>query len=125
MAELNQSWEQKLERTKEIQKTREVALEEMGIAIKEGEKGTIGLSTPQKLPHLINLNEDPLMSECLIYYIKEGITRVGTYTATVAFSLATFFFLFLLQLLRVWLLKIDSSGYPTSRIKCLGRALHF
>jgi len=28
-------------------------------------------------PHLVNLNEDPLMSECLVYYIKEGLTRVG------------------------------------------------
>ncbi|MEQ2160495.1 Kinesin-like protein kif1b, partial [Goodea atripinnis] len=28
-------------------------------------------------PHLVNLNEDPLMSECLLYYIKDGITRVG------------------------------------------------
>ena len=26
-------------------------------------------------PHLVNLNEDPLMSECLLYYIKEGTTR--------------------------------------------------
>ena len=26
-------------------------------------------------PHLVNLNEDPLMSECLLYYIKDGITR--------------------------------------------------
>lgn len=28
-------------------------------------------------PHLVNLNEDPLMSECLVYYLKEGLTRVG------------------------------------------------
>lgn len=28
-----------------------------------------------KTPHLVNLNEDPLMSECLLYYIKDGITR--------------------------------------------------
>jgi hypothetical protein len=28
-------------------------------------------------PHLVNLNEDPLMSECLLYYIKQGTTRVG------------------------------------------------
>lgn len=27
--------------------------------------------------HLVNLNEDPLMSECLLYYIKNGQTRVG------------------------------------------------
>lgn len=26
-------------------------------------------------PHLVNLNEDPLMSECLLYYIKDGVTR--------------------------------------------------
>lgn len=28
-------------------------------------------------PHLVNLNEDPLMSECLLYYIKDGVTRLG------------------------------------------------
>ncbi|CAG5136304.1 unnamed protein product, partial [Candidula unifasciata] len=32
-------------------------------------------------PHLVNLNEDPLMSECLLYYIKEGTTRVGLHDA--------------------------------------------
>ena len=26
-------------------------------------------------PHLVNLNEDPLMSECLLYYVKDGVTR--------------------------------------------------
>lgn len=26
-------------------------------------------------PHLVNLNEDPLMSECLLYHIKDGVTR--------------------------------------------------
>ena len=34
-------------------------------------------------PHLVNLNEDPSMSECLIYYIKEGITRVGSAEANI------------------------------------------
>ena len=29
------------------------------------------------MAHLVNLCEDPLMSECLIYYIKEGVTRTG------------------------------------------------
>lgn len=33
--------------------------------------------SPKRTPHLVNLNEDPLMAECLLYYIKEGITRVG------------------------------------------------
>jgi len=26
----------------------------------------------------VNLNEDPLMSECLLYYIKDGRTLVGS-----------------------------------------------
>lgn len=36
-----------------------------------------GVYTPKNTPHLVNLNEDPLMSECLIYYLKEGNTTVG------------------------------------------------
>ena len=63
----------------------------MGIAVKRGEKGAIGLTTPQKLPYLINLNEDPLMSECLLYYIKEGVMRIGTQKALV-FLFSYFFF---------------------------------
>ncbi len=35
-------------------------------------------------PHLVNLNEDPFMSECLLYYIKDGITRVGSTEANIA-----------------------------------------
>ena len=29
------------------------------------------------MAHLVNLCEDPLMSECLIYYIKDGVTKTG------------------------------------------------
>lgn len=34
-----------------------------------------GLALLFQTPHLVNLNEDPLMSECLLYYIKDGTTR--------------------------------------------------
>ncbi|CAM9301370.1 unnamed protein product [Chrysoparadoxa australica] len=34
----------------------------------------------ETLPKLVNLNQDPLFSECLIYSIKEGITVVGSST---------------------------------------------
>ncbi|CAG2064328.1 unnamed protein product, partial [Timema podura] len=34
-------------------------------------------------PHLVNLNEDPSMSECLLYYIKDGVTRVGSAEANI------------------------------------------
>lgn len=53
---------------------REAVLAEMGVALKQ-DGGTIGVFSPKKTPHLVNLNEDPLMSECLIYYIKDGITK--------------------------------------------------
>ncbi|KAK3720237.1 hypothetical protein RRG08_007860 [Elysia crispata] len=76
IAELNLSWEEKLRKTESIRKEREAVLAEMGVALKE-DGGTIGVFSPKKSPHLVNLNEDPLMSECLLYYIKEGSTRVG------------------------------------------------
>lgn len=34
--------------------------------------------SPKQTPHLINLNEDPTLSECLLYYIKDGVTKLGT-----------------------------------------------
>jgi kinesin family protein 1 len=72
--DLNQTWEEKLQKTEEIHKEREQALEELGISI---EKGFVGLSTPKKMPHLVNLSDDPLLAECLIYNIKPGQTKVG------------------------------------------------
>ena len=64
----------------------------MGLAT--GEDGSaLGILHPKKVrivcksvnhpallqrPNLVNLNEDSLMSECLIYYLKDGITYVGS-----------------------------------------------
>jgi kinesin family protein 1 len=73
MESLNQSWEQKVAQTRAIQIEREKALEELGITV---DKGNVGVHTPKSLPHLVNLNEDPLMSECLIYQLKPGSTSV-------------------------------------------------
>ncbi|KAG0154633.1 hypothetical protein PDIDSM_201 [Penicillium digitatum] len=72
--DLNQTWEEKLQNTELIHKEREAALEELGINI---EKGFIGMSTPKKMPHLVNLSDDPLLAECLVYNIKPGTTTVG------------------------------------------------
>ena len=74
LSDLNQTWEQKLAKTEEIHKEREAALEELGISI---EKGFIGLSTPKRMPHLVNLSDDPLLAECLVYNLKPGVTTVG------------------------------------------------
>ncbi|KAL2152556.1 hypothetical protein VTH82DRAFT_5740 [Thermothelomyces myriococcoides] len=74
LRDLNQTWEEKLAKTEEIHKEREAALEELGISI---EKGFIGMSTPKKMPHLVNLSDDPLLAECLVYNLKPGVTTVG------------------------------------------------
>ncbi|KAK4057883.1 hypothetical protein OIO90_001102 [Microbotryomycetes sp. JL221] len=74
MASVTETWEEKLAKTQAIQKEREQALEALGITI---ERNLVGVHTPKKMPHLVNLNEDPLMSECLIYQIKPGKTTVG------------------------------------------------
>lgn len=74
MSSLNESWEDKLKKTQQIQQEREKALEELGITI---DKGNVGVHTPKNLPHLVNLNEDALMNECLLYQLRSGSTTVG------------------------------------------------
>ncbi|KAH8253832.1 hypothetical protein KR032_007065 [Drosophila birchii] len=80
IAELNETWEEKLKRTEEIRLQREAVFAEMGVAVKE-DGITVGVFSPKKTPHLVNLNEDPNLSECLLYYIKDGLTRLGTHEA--------------------------------------------
>ncbi|XP_021916348.1 kinesin-like protein unc-104 isoform X6 [Zootermopsis nevadensis] len=82
IAELNETWEEKLKRTETIRLQREAVFAEMGVAVKE-DGNTVGVFSPKKTPHLVNLNEDPSMSECLLYYIKDGFTRVGSAEANI------------------------------------------
>lgn len=77
IAELNETWEEKLKRTEQIRIQREAVFAEMGVAVKE-DGITVGVFSPKMTPHLVNLNEDPTLSECLLYYIKDGVTRLGT-----------------------------------------------
>ena len=46
MNDLNETWEQKMVRTQEVQKEREKALEELGITV---EKNNVGVHTPKKV----------------------------------------------------------------------------
>lgn len=46
MESLNETWEEKLERTQEVHKEREKALEELGITV---EKNNVGVHTPKKV----------------------------------------------------------------------------
>lgn len=83
MLQLNETWEEKLKKTEAIRMQREAVLSQIGVATREDGDAVGIFLTPQETPHLVNLNEDPLMSECLIYYLKDGLTRVGRSDAEV------------------------------------------
>lgn len=46
MADMNQTWEEKLQKTQEVHKEREKALEELGITV---EKNMIGVHAPKRV----------------------------------------------------------------------------
>ncbi|XP_042557222.1 kinesin-like protein KIF14 [Dipodomys spectabilis] len=67
MAELQRVWKEKLEQAekRKLQETKEL------------QKAGITFQMDNHLPNLVNLNEDPQLSEMLLYMIKEGTTTVG------------------------------------------------
>ncbi|CAF0916937.1 unnamed protein product, partial [Didymodactylos carnosus] len=81
MDSLCMSYEEKLKKTETIMQEREAAFHQLGLYAKT-DGYAVGIFSPKNTPHLVNLNEDPLMSECLMYFIKDGITRIGRDDAT-------------------------------------------
>ncbi|KAJ1173511.1 hypothetical protein NDU88_005343 [Pleurodeles waltl] len=69
MADMQRAWKEKLEHAEKRK------LEET----KELQKAGITFKMDNRLPNLVNLNEDPQLSEMLLYMIKEGQTTVGKY----------------------------------------------
>ncbi|NXN91305.1 KIF14 protein, partial [Rhinopomastus cyanomelas] len=67
MAEIERAWREKLEQA-EQRKVED---------IKELQKAGIAFRMDNRLPNLVNLNEDPQLSEVLLYMLKEGETTVG------------------------------------------------
>ena len=41
------------------------------------QKSGVAFTVDNKLPNLVNLNEDPQLSEVLLYVLKPGQTKVG------------------------------------------------
>ncbi|NWV98560.1 KIF14 protein, partial [Machaerirhynchus nigripectus] len=70
MAEMQRAWKEKLEQAEKRK------LED----IKELQKAGIAFKMDNHLPNLVNLNEDPQLSEVLLYMIKDGETTVGRCT---------------------------------------------
>ncbi|XP_015210921.2 kinesin-like protein KIF14 [Lepisosteus oculatus] len=67
MAEAHRTWKKKLEQAEKRKREEAKELQKAGIALK----------VDNRLPNLVNLNEDPQLSEMLLYMIKEGQTKVG------------------------------------------------
>ncbi|XP_039242228.1 kinesin-like protein KIF14 [Pipra filicauda] len=70
MAEMQRAWKEKFEQAEKRK------LED----IEELQKAGIAFKMDNHLPNLVNLNEDPQLSEVLLYMIKEGETTVGRCT---------------------------------------------
>ncbi|XP_073427852.1 kinesin-like protein KIF14 isoform X2 [Dendrobates tinctorius] len=69
MSALHRAWKEKLEQAEQRKKEE----------TKEFQKAGITFKMDNRLPNLVNLNEDPQLSEMLLYMIKEGKTTVGKY----------------------------------------------
>ncbi|KAM9461389.1 kinesin-like protein KIF14 isoform 1-T1 [Clarias gariepinus] len=67
MAEVHRTWKEKLEHAEKRKREETKELQRVGITFK----------VDNRLPNLVNLNEDPQLSEMLLYMIKEGQTKVG------------------------------------------------
>jgi kinesin family protein 1 len=73
MQSLNETWEQKMIRTQEVQKEREKALEELGITV---EKNLVGVHTPKRVRALsdivqlaVDIWRQPRCHTWLIWYV--------------------------------------------------------
>lgn len=67
MAESTRNWQEKLAITEKRKLEEAEKLKKAGISFK----------VDNRLPNLVNLNEDPQLSEMLLYMLKEGETTVG------------------------------------------------
>ncbi|KAJ3130999.1 kinesin-like protein Klp8 [Physocladia obscura] len=66
-------------RMAEIEANRVEILKDLGINIELPSKisNAVGVLAPKTMPHLVNLSEDPLASDCLLYRLPVGQHRVG------------------------------------------------
>ncbi|KAM6963083.1 kinesin-like protein KIF14 [Aplochiton taeniatus] len=67
MAEAHRAWREKLEQAEKRKREETKELQRAGVTFK----------VDNRLPNLVNLNEDPQLSEMLLYMIHEGQTQVG------------------------------------------------
>eukprot|EP00045_Choanoeca_perplexa_P016795 m.231199 g.231199 ORF g.231199 m.231199 type:complete len:1500 (+) comp17361_c0_seq2:265-4764(+) len=71
MAAMNRSWEEKLREAEKMRQENAKQMEASGVTQNVHK-------VDNRLPNLVNLNEDPQLSEMLIYMLRDGETVVGT-----------------------------------------------
>jgi len=74
MSDMKDAWEEKVRQSESLLQERTQQLQGTGIAFK---RSSSAIRLEKDLPSLVNLNEDALMTECLIYYLHPGKTSVG------------------------------------------------
>ncbi len=71
VAELNETWEEKLKRTESIRHQRELVFAEMGVAIKDDGE-TVGFFSPKK----VNESQIPFKHVSQIHYFRHLISSI-------------------------------------------------
>ena len=66
MEQYSLTWDEKLQRTGQMQEDRRSALEKMGISVESS-----GIKVDKERYFLVNLNADPSLNELLVYYIHD------------------------------------------------------
>ena len=80
MKEQTKTWEERLKETKLAAEEQVKQLSRAGISVGAGDSGKdfeVLQEKKRTVPHLFNLNEDPLMSGVVVYFLDQRITRIG------------------------------------------------
>lgn len=80
------NWRDRRIRTQKLQRQRQAVLQRLGLGSSTTQAGVLSpepsdpghfVQAQQRLPHLINLSEDPMFTATLVYTVPQGTTRVG------------------------------------------------
>ncbi|KAJ3065134.1 kinesin-like protein Klp8 [Podochytrium sp. JEL0797] len=77
IAEMTESYEAKLQRSMDMETQQTNMLKELGLRFETSASGSVAVHAPKTTPHLVNLSEDPSVSECLLFRLPIGIHGVG------------------------------------------------
>lgn len=76
LQEQTKTWEDRLRETEALARAREEELAKLGLAVGEATRAEQA-ERAQRVPHLMNLHEDPAMSGALLYFLEKHQTTVG------------------------------------------------